>query len=1086
MSTDFFKKINELYDNLPSIISVNNNFDKDIIDKLETLKNIDIGIVTDDLKKGNYLGNRKIDIDLALNNANAETEVSYESATLTLNSGIVISIPFRATDTNNGLVIEEVTSYTALYTKVLKGIEAYNLNEIDPQKHIVNYEIDFINETIQDLPTLLRIRDTDGSACNIDRVTLSVYGGGSPLEYNPAYYWTKTTSALEVLANRVGDIIALGQDIDKIIALADKEDEIQYLYDAQAQIQTVHDSLVEIVAVGINIGDVKEVSSNKANIDTIALHVDRLSEIVTNIVPNLTEILDADTNAILATQKAQESLNSANASASSANEAKNARDTIIDLNVSSSTLVAGTPASVAYNSQSGLLSFGVPQGVKGERGEAFSVDALGVKANRANYNNQPKGFTYLATDEQPNNIYFKMSSLNENNWSIGSPFGQGETGVSISSVAYTSTTGTAQGQAGETDTYTISLDDGSSSTFKVKNGIVPTKTDLGLNKVNNTSDAEKNNAIATLKNKTLTSPTINNPLGLSKNDVGLSNVNNTSDLAKPISTLIQNALNNKVNTTTKVNNKALSGNISLNKNDVDLGSVDNTSDLNKPISTLQQNALNNKVNKTTKVNNKALDGNISLNKTDVGLGNVNNTSDASKPISEDTQNALDSKSDINHRHDDLYKLLTQKDLEKTWFGRIWNVTDDVYKRIGLGYSKLGYLAQNEFDTWLATDDKRVNDNDITIYSDLTLAINSNTKLPYGTIARKVVTNTGVVTDFDHITAPGASEQIMTQVAKTYYIKALVVAGSKTYDIDIVSTEPFSINLVSDLGFTSVTSIAVWNPTAGISSGTVLGSVITSALHPAFSWHDGREADLTFIGSFWSIVGRSNFAAKATANINIVTARTQNSSFGTDFGQHDFWNNSLIQLLAYIERGTNYFEGSGTKWDGYSWHTGATSYPHNNGLTLALKNKTGTILDGSNRPIANSYRGIENYHSGLWVFIDGINVNSGAIHLAKAGASFVSNISTSPYFPSGKTSRSGGWANIESWQAGTFIPSAAAGGTDSTKVTDKMIGAAGWRVLLFGGRLNNPGNSGLSCWLATNASSSANWNFVSRSSLRKFF
>ena len=55
---------------------------------------------------------------------------------------------------------------------------------------------------------------------------------------------------------------------------------------------------------------------------------------------------------------------------------------------------------------------------------------------------------------------------------------------------------------------------------------------------------------------------------LTKADVGLGNVNNTSDEAKPISTATQAALDEKVNTTTTVNGKALTANISLGAADV--------------------------------------------------------------------------------------------------------------------------------------------------------------------------------------------------------------------------------------------------------------------------------------------------------------------------------------------------------------------------------------------------------------------------------------------------------------------------------------------------------------------------------------
>jgi len=67
---------------------------------------------------------------------------------------------------------------------------------------------------------------------------------------------------------------------------------------------------------------------------------------------------------------------------------------------------------------------------------------------------------------------------------------------------------------------------------------------------------------------------------LTKTDVGLENVDNTSDLSKPISTATQTALNSKSDTShahTKV--------------DIGLENVDNTSDWDKPISIATQTAL---------------------------------------------------------------------------------------------------------------------------------------------------------------------------------------------------------------------------------------------------------------------------------------------------------------------------------------------------------------------------------------------------------------------------------------------------------------------------------------------------------------
>jgi hypothetical protein len=82
--------------------------------------------------------------------------------------------------------------------------------------------------------------------------------------------------------------------------------------------------------------------------------------------------------------------------------------------------------------------------------------------------------------------------------------------------------------------------------------VVLDSTDVGLGNVNNTSDATKNAAVATLTNKTLTSPVINSPTGLVKADVGLSNVDNTSDANKPVSTAQQDALDLKEDLANKV------------------------------------------------------------------------------------------------------------------------------------------------------------------------------------------------------------------------------------------------------------------------------------------------------------------------------------------------------------------------------------------------------------------------------------------------------------------------------------------------------------------------------------------------------
>jgi hypothetical protein len=131
------------------------------------------------------------------------------------------------------------------------------------------------------------------------------------------------------------------------------------------------------------------------------------------------------------------------------------------------------------------------------------------------------------------------------------------------------------------------------TSFNFRTGVVVpvsgdyTKSDVGLSNVDNTSDATKNAAVATLTNKTISAAS-NTITGLTKSDVGLSNVDNTSDATKNSAVA---TLTNKILTAPVINSPT-----GIVKADVGLSNVDNTSDLNKPVSTATQTALNLKAN----------------------------------------------------------------------------------------------------------------------------------------------------------------------------------------------------------------------------------------------------------------------------------------------------------------------------------------------------------------------------------------------------------------------------------------------------------------------------------------------------------
>lgn len=145
-----------------------------------------------------------------------------------------------------------------------------------------------------------------------------------------------------------------------------------------------------------------------------------------------------------------------------------------------------------------------------------------------------------------------------------------------------------------------------------------TKEQVGLGNVDNTSDinkpisvlqqAEFNRLDTNLQSKANQSDLIahinntNNPHNVTKSHIGLDKVDNTSDMEKPISLAVQEALNNiKLEATNYATKDQLDDHKSDKNNphnvtalQIGLGNVNNTSDADKPISLATQQALDKK------------------------------------------------------------------------------------------------------------------------------------------------------------------------------------------------------------------------------------------------------------------------------------------------------------------------------------------------------------------------------------------------------------------------------------------------------------------------------------------------------------
>jgi len=133
----------------------------------------------------------------------------------------------------------------------------------------------------------------------------------------------------------------------------------------------------------------------------------------------------AETASSTATAKSTEATNSANSAASSSATATLKASQIQALTAFASTLVAGSSATASYNPTTGVLSLGIPNGAKGDKGDPYSINAYGDLADRSTYDGASAGFSFLAMDI--GTIYFKLSST-AGDWSTGFLFGKGDTG----------------------------------------------------------------------------------------------------------------------------------------------------------------------------------------------------------------------------------------------------------------------------------------------------------------------------------------------------------------------------------------------------------------------------------------------------------------------------------------------------------------------------------------------------------------------------------------------------------------------------------------------------------------------------------
>jgi len=290
----FVQNVNILASKIDVIIEANSIFDGGVVPVLSEIAELDLQEVTSDLKKGTFFGERKIDIDLALNKVgiagktdfneimaiwtNTQNTVYYNSAVARFMDGSSITITFVNEDGQPELVSSH------------GGI-------VDQLEDNVAFQDTLVHTNIQEdvggkAGSFIRITDVLGHASNLNELLLSVHTGDA-VEQVVTNYWGKTTSALQVLADKSGHIIDLLDSIEEITAVSSKIEEIAAvgaaidsvigIYTKLTEITTVGLKLLEIEIVADNIADVEAVSNSIAAVNTISNDISRVITVATNI-----------------------------------------------------------------------------------------------------------------------------------------------------------------------------------------------------------------------------------------------------------------------------------------------------------------------------------------------------------------------------------------------------------------------------------------------------------------------------------------------------------------------------------------------------------------------------------------------------------------------------------------------------------------------------------------------------------------------------------------------------------------------------------------------------------------------------------
>ena len=162
-----------------------------------------------------------------------------------------------------------------------------------------------------------------------------------------------STAVDREIGSQYDNVRVVAENIESVVTVADHIDNVDTVATNIADVHAFSGSIVDVRTVAANIDNVVAVGQDIANVNTVAANVGNIDTIVTEVIPNIDEIANSSANAAIATTKADEAATSA---ANALVSEQNAKTSELSAAASEGTATikaaeASASAIAAYNSE---------------------------------------------------------------------------------------------------------------------------------------------------------------------------------------------------------------------------------------------------------------------------------------------------------------------------------------------------------------------------------------------------------------------------------------------------------------------------------------------------------------------------------------------------------------------------------------------------------------------------------------------------------------------------------------------------------------------------------------------------------------